>query len=83
MFKVCVSGIGISWVALKYHNAASEMTKRYMEKMIAQESSQIDFSMSSYDYLSSLCPGTSSVGFSSKGPSIRKVFDDFTTEGTA
>ncbi|KAL6520077.1 hypothetical protein OROHE_017220 [Orobanche hederae] len=60
-----------SWVALKYHTAASEMTKRYLEKMIAQESSQIDFSMSSYDYLNSLCPGTSSVGFSSKGPSIR------------
>ncbi|GFP84447.1 DNA-directed RNA polymerase iii subunit rpc5 [Phtheirospermum japonicum] len=61
------------WVPLKYHSAGSDMTTRYLRKMMSQEDSQIDFSMSSYDYLNSLCPGTSSDSFSSKGPPIRSL----------
>ncbi|KAI3451724.1 hypothetical protein Pfo_008389 [Paulownia fortunei] len=62
---------GEGWVPLKYHSARSDMAAGYLQKMMAQEGSQIYFSMSSYDYLNSLCPGASSDSFSSKGPPIR------------
>ncbi|CAA0817293.1 SIN-like family protein [Striga hermonthica] len=61
-----------SWIPLKYHSASSEMALKCLQRMMSrQEGSQIEFSMSSYDYLNSLCPGTSSDSFSSKGPPIR------------
>ncbi|KAL3630312.1 hypothetical protein CASFOL_023296 [Castilleja foliolosa] len=61
------------WVPLKYHSAGSDMTTRYLKTMMSQEDPQIDFSMSSYDYLNSLCPVTSSDSCSSEGPSIRSL----------
>lgn len=59
-----------SWVALKYYDSKSETSAEYLQKMVAQESSPIQFSMSPSDYVNSLCPGASanirSGGFSKR-----------------
>ncbi|KAL2551842.1 SIN-like family protein [Forsythia ovata] len=62
---------GEDWVPLKYHNARSDIADRYLQKMVAQEGSPINFSMSSCDYLNRLCPGTSNESFRSKVPTRR------------
>ncbi|KAK4416538.1 hypothetical protein Salat_2479300 [Sesamum alatum] len=62
---------GEGWVPLKYHSAKSDIAAGYVRKMMARGGSEIYFSMSSCDYLNSLCPGTSSDSFSSKGPPRR------------
>ncbi|KAL8044859.1 hypothetical protein ABFX02_08G073800 [Erythranthe guttata] len=63
------------WVPLKYHSARSDMAATYVKNMMAREveGSQISFSMSSNDYINSLCPGTSSGSFSSNVPPIRSL----------
>ncbi|CAL1376662.1 unnamed protein product [Linum trigynum] len=66
-----VSDAGETWVPLKYHDSKSDMSSTYMEKMVTQEHSPIDFTMSSYDYMSSMCPGASNSGDKPKGPSRR------------
>ncbi|KAK4393648.1 hypothetical protein Sango_1835600 [Sesamum angolense] len=53
------------------HSAKSDVAAGYLRKMMSRGGSQIYFSMSSCDYLKSLCPGTSSDSFSSKGPPRR------------
>ncbi|KAF8405189.1 hypothetical protein HHK36_010089 [Tetracentron sinense] len=58
-----------SWVPLEYHGIYSDFSSRYREKMAAQESSPIQFSMSPYDYVDSLCPGTCTDSKRAKGPS--------------
>ncbi|XP_010254912.1 PREDICTED: DNA-directed RNA polymerase III subunit RPC5-like [Nelumbo nucifera] len=60
-----------SWVSLEYHQIDSSISRGYQQKMVARESSPIQFSMNSYDYLNSLCPGTSSDNNRVKGPSRR------------
>ncbi|KAL0332515.1 UNVERIFIED_CONTAM: hypothetical protein Scaly_2153000 [Sesamum calycinum] len=62
---------GEGWIPLKYHSAKSDVAAGYLRKMMSRGGSQIYFSMSSCDYLNSLCPGTSSDSFSSKGPPRR------------
>ncbi|KAL0343316.1 UNVERIFIED_CONTAM: hypothetical protein Sangu_1219000 [Sesamum angustifolium] len=62
---------GEGWIPLKYHSAKSDVAAGYLRKMMSRGGSQIYFSMSSRDYLNSLCPGTSSDSFSSKGPPRR------------
>ncbi|KAL0378106.1 UNVERIFIED_CONTAM: DNA-directed RNA polymerase III subunit RPC5 [Sesamum radiatum] len=62
---------GEGWIPLKYHSAKSDVAAGYLGKMMSRGGSQIYFSMRSCDYLNSLCPGTSSDSFSSKGPSRR------------
>ncbi|CAI9781011.1 unnamed protein product [Fraxinus pennsylvanica] len=62
---------GEDWVPLKYHNARSVIADRYLQKMAAQESSPINFSMSSCDYLNRLCPGASNERSRSKVPTRR------------
>ncbi|XP_024968054.1 DNA-directed RNA polymerase III subunit RPC5 isoform X2 [Cynara cardunculus var. scolymus] len=57
------------WIPLKYHGAASELSDTYIGKMVAQPTSQIQFSMSPSDYIDSLCPATSNDKLRSKGPS--------------
>ncbi|KAK9284327.1 hypothetical protein L1049_023498 [Liquidambar formosana] len=47
------------WVALKYHGSTSNLSARYLEKMVAQRGCPVQFSMSPYDYVNSLCPGAS------------------------
>ncbi|KVI12296.1 DNA-directed RNA polymerase III subunit Rpc5 [Cynara cardunculus var. scolymus] len=59
------------WIPLKYHGAASELSDTYIGKMVAQPTSQIQFSMSPSDYIDSLCPATSNDKLRSKGPSRR------------
>ncbi|KAG8384040.1 hypothetical protein BUALT_Bualt04G0076700 [Buddleja alternifolia] len=59
------------WVPLKYHGSRSKVAAGYLQKMMTQEGSPVYFSMSSCDYLNSLCPGASNDSFSSKGPSKR------------
>ncbi|OVA04539.1 DNA-directed RNA polymerase III subunit Rpc5 [Macleaya cordata] len=60
-----------SWVSLEYHGTDSIFSSRYRQKMTAQESTQIQFSMNPYDYVNSLCPGSSTEDNRTKGPSRR------------
>ncbi|XP_059623709.1 uncharacterized protein LOC132266739 [Cornus florida] len=61
------------WIPLRYHDSQSSFSARYLQKMVAHESSPIKFSMSPYDYVNSLCPGTSNVSIGPKGPSRRSL----------
>uniref|UniRef100_A0A5B7AY01 DNA-directed RNA polymerase III subunit RPC5 n=1 Tax=Davidia involucrata TaxID=16924 RepID=A0A5B7AY01_DAVIN len=61
------------WVPLKHHGSKSDLSTSYLKKMVAQETSPIQFSMSPYDYVNSLCPGLSSDVIKPKGPSIRSL----------
>lgn len=63
--------IGECWILLKYHGAKSDLSSRYVDKMVDREDSHIQFLMSPYDYLNSLCPGTSGDKIGPKGHSIR------------
>lgn len=65
--------IGEVWIPLEYHTVSSDMAAGYLHKMTAREGSQIHFSMSSHDYLNSLCPGTSGDSSSSKVPPRRSL----------
>ncbi|KAK9066897.1 hypothetical protein SSX86_014221 [Deinandra increscens subsp. villosa] len=47
------------WIPLKYHGEMSLLSRQYVEKMVGQQDSQIQFSMSQSDYIDSLCPTTS------------------------
>ncbi|CAN0890685.1 DNA-directed RNA polymerase III subunit RPC5 [Linum grandiflorum] len=60
-----------SWVPLKYHNPKSDISSAYLEKMATQNLSPIDFTMSPYDYMSSMCVGASNSSDKRKGPSRR------------
>nr|XP_043616767.1 DNA-directed RNA polymerase III subunit RPC5 isoform X2 [Erigeron canadensis] len=46
------------WIPLKYHGEASQMSRGYIQKMVAQQASEIQFSMTQSDYIDSLCPIT-------------------------
>ncbi|KAH1223190.1 DNA-directed RNA polymerase III subunit RPC5 [Glycine max] len=48
------------WVPLKYHSCKSDISSRYLQQMVTQESSPINFTMRAYDYVTALCPGGSS-----------------------
>ncbi|TKY70366.1 DNA-directed RNA polymerase III subunit RPC5 [Spatholobus suberectus] len=58
------------WVPLKYHSCKSDISSKYLQQMMAQESSPINFTMRAYDYVTALCPGVSSNNLP-KGPSRR------------
>ncbi|XP_043711274.1 DNA-directed RNA polymerase III subunit RPC5 isoform X2 [Telopea speciosissima] len=60
-----------SWVSLEYHGRDSSFSSRYRQKMAAEESYLIPFSMSPYDFVNSLCPGTTTDSNRAKGPSRR------------
>lgn len=60
-----------SWIPLKYHGSKSDLSSRYLQNMVAPESSTIEFAMSPYDYMSSLCPGISNNNIKLNGPSRR------------
>ncbi|BFG39084.1 hypothetical protein CerSpe_253580 [Prunus speciosa] len=47
-----------SWVPLQYHSSESDFSAKYLRRMVGQESSPIQFTMSPYDYVNSLCPRT-------------------------
>ncbi|KDP31792.1 hypothetical protein JCGZ_12253 [Jatropha curcas] len=59
-----------SWISLKYHGSKSDFSSSYLQKMMAEEGSPMEFTMSPYDYMSSLCP-VASNNAKSKGPSRR------------
>ncbi|KAI8562089.1 hypothetical protein RHMOL_Rhmol03G0007800 [Rhododendron molle] len=61
----------VSWMALKYHSSKSDYSIRCLRKMEVEESAPIQFSMSPYDYVSSLCPGAFNDNIKSQGPSTR------------
>ncbi|XP_024004316.1 DNA-directed RNA polymerase III subunit rpc5 [Eutrema salsugineum] len=44
-----------NWVSLKYHGPQSEFCSRYLNGMMANENSSIDFNMSPEVYINSLC----------------------------
>ncbi|KAK9928579.1 hypothetical protein M0R45_025708 [Rubus argutus] len=48
----------LSWVPLEYHGSESDFSARYLKRMVVQESSPIEFTMTPYDYVNSLCPRT-------------------------
>ncbi|KAI9390998.1 hypothetical protein POPTR_007G028600v4 [Populus trichocarpa] len=60
-----------SWIPLKYHGSKSDLSSRYLQNMVAPESSTIEFAMNPYDYMSSLCPGISNNNIKLNGPSRR------------
>ncbi|XP_062191482.1 uncharacterized protein LOC133895286 isoform X2 [Phragmites australis] len=47
------------WISLAYQPAESNIATKYHNKMISNEGGPIDFTMSTSDYVTSLCPGTS------------------------
>ncbi|KAK2426693.1 DNA-directed RNA polymerase III subunit RPC5 [Trifolium repens] len=51
------------WVPLKYHGCKADISSRYFQQMVAHESSPINFEMSTYDYISTICPGGSGNTF--------------------
>ncbi|KAF3439055.1 hypothetical protein FNV43_RR17330 [Rhamnella rubrinervis] len=59
------------WVPLKYHGTGSELCSSYLQRMVVQESSPVQFTMSPYDYIDSLCPGSSKNDIGPNGPSKR------------
>ncbi|XP_061342353.1 uncharacterized protein LOC133288573 [Gastrolobium bilobum] len=64
------SDVNECWVPLKYHDCKSDISSRYLQQMVAQESSPMNFTMSAYDYVTTLCPGVSS-NILPNGPSKR------------
>ncbi|KAL8095253.1 uncharacterized protein LOC141689910 isoform X1 [Apium graveolens] len=60
--------LGENWIHLKYHGAKSDASSKYLQKMVGEEGSEIEFSMSSFDYVDSFCPGGSNQ---QGGPSKR------------
>ncbi|XP_071913492.1 uncharacterized protein [Coffea arabica] len=59
------------WIPLNYHGARSDISMRYVRKMVEHDSSHIQFSMNRHDYVNTLCPGTSNENNGSNGPSRR------------
>ncbi|XP_042508096.1 DNA-directed RNA polymerase III subunit RPC5 [Macadamia integrifolia] len=60
-----------SWVSLEYYGSDSSFSSRYRQKMAAEESYLIPFSMSPYDFVKSLCPETTTDNDRAKGSSRR------------
>ncbi|OMO56869.1 DNA-directed RNA polymerase III subunit Rpc5 [Corchorus capsularis] len=58
------------WVPLKYHSSKSDFSAQYVQRMMAEESSPIQFAMNPYDYVDSLCPGANNNN-KAQGPSKR------------
>ncbi|KAK1366005.1 Transcription regulator [Heracleum sosnowskyi] len=63
--------LGENWIHLKYHGSKSNASTKYLQKMVGEEGSEIEFSMSSFDYVNSFCPGASNR---QGGPSKRDLF---------
>ncbi|KAF5736057.1 SIN-like family protein putative isoform 1 [Tripterygium wilfordii] len=61
------------WVPLKYHGPKSDFSAGYLERMMAQESSPISFTMSPYEYITSLCPAAGNDSIRLKGSSKRSL----------
>ncbi|KAL0737916.1 hypothetical protein Bca4012_014126 [Brassica carinata] len=59
------------WISLKYHGLQSESCSRYLNGMMANGNSSIDFNMSPDAYINSLCRGDSSRNSESKALSKR------------
>ncbi|KAL1316391.1 hypothetical protein HN51_068587 [Arachis hypogaea] len=49
------------WVALKYHSCKSDISSRYLDKMMMHESHPIKFTMDVDDYVTALCPGVNNI----------------------
>ncbi|XP_042019239.1 DNA-directed RNA polymerase III subunit RPC5-like isoform X1 [Salvia splendens] len=64
-----------SWIPLKYHSVNSGISEGHLQKMIARQGPEVSFSMSSGDYLNSLCPGSSGDSLSSKVPLRRSLLE--------
>ncbi|CAE6230837.1 unnamed protein product [Arabidopsis arenosa] len=60
-----------TWVALKYHGLQSEYCSRYLNGMMANGNSSLDFNMSPQVYINELCRGGSSRNSESKETSKR------------
>ncbi|PWA61279.1 ribosomal protein S7e [Artemisia annua] len=61
------------WISLEYHGETSRLSRGYLENMVAQQASQIQFNMSPSEYIDSFCPATADK-FKPKGPSRRTVY---------
>ncbi|CAI9110734.1 OLC1v1010808C1 [Oldenlandia corymbosa var. corymbosa] len=62
-----------NWIPLTYHGAKSDVSARYMRKMVERNESPLKFLMSRQDYLNTICPGTSNENKRSKSPSRRDL----------
>ncbi|PWA63926.1 DNA-directed RNA polymerase III subunit Rpc5 [Artemisia annua] len=58
------------WISLEYHGETSRFSRGYLENMVAQQASQIQFNMSPSEYIDSFCPAIADK-FKPKGPSRR------------
>ncbi|CAH2044608.1 unnamed protein product [Thlaspi arvense] len=62
-----------TWFSLKYHGLQSEFCSRYLNGMMANGNSSIDFNMSPDVYINSLCRGESSRNSGTKESSRRAL----------
>ncbi|GMH24116.1 hypothetical protein Nepgr_025959 [Nepenthes gracilis] len=61
------------WVTLKYHGSCSNLSARYLQKMVEEASSPLQFSMNPHDYMNSLCPKAIINKMKPNGPSRRSL----------
>ncbi|KAK4801278.1 hypothetical protein SAY86_021765 [Trapa natans] len=59
------------WVPLVFHGARSDISAKYLQKMVAQKCSPIHFAMSPYDYVNAICRGASTQNNQLEGSSRR------------
>lgn len=59
VLKEALKDFGENWIHLKFHGSKSYASSKYLQKMVGGESSEIEFSMNSFDYVNSFCPGAS------------------------
>ncbi|OAY64460.1 DNA-directed RNA polymerase III subunit RPC5, partial [Ananas comosus] len=59
------------WISLDYQRVGSISSESYLQKMAASENRPIEFSMKQSDYVTSLCPMTSSDSKKASRPPLR------------
>ncbi|KMT05799.1 hypothetical protein BVRB_7g166380 [Beta vulgaris subsp. vulgaris] len=62
-----------SWISLKYHSSATELSERYLKKMLTEQKDPIPFLMNPCEYLDSLCPTSVINKTKSTGPTKRAL----------
>ncbi|XP_020103180.1 DNA-directed RNA polymerase III subunit RPC5 isoform X3 [Ananas comosus] len=60
------------WISLDYQRVGSISSESYLQKMAASENRPIEFSMKQSDYVTSLCPMTSSDSKKASRPPLRE-----------
>ncbi|XP_020257102.1 DNA-directed RNA polymerase III subunit RPC5 isoform X2 [Asparagus officinalis] len=61
------------WVSLECHSIDSPLADSYQKKMVAEKNNDIQFTVKPHEYISFLCPGSSSNKKGALGPSKRDL----------